>query len=128
MLKFIYNIYYRLYLSIVFLGEEWTPRFNAVVLMSFFFLLNCMTAHIFIYIAMPRFNFWVGNAKYYFVLIYFIFVIMNYYLILYKKKFVEIEKRHAVEDKKLKLYKNRNARIYCISSIILFASSLYNMK
>lgn len=123
MIRFLENLYYRFYSLIKYLGQEDIPRYNAVLLVSIFAILNFITGVILLMIITNKI-FIVSGSKTNLLFIGLLIIAINSYFVFGKKRYLEIEARYSNESKASKLKKIMTVLIYTAISITLFILSL----
>ena len=88
-----YRIYYTIYRVLIRIGQvnEDSPRYNVVLLMSLFQIMNVVTIMVFLSISIRK-NLFVAN-KFQNILFIIVVICFNWYMVLYKKKYIKNEER-----------------------------------
>src|SRR5690349_13579767 len=115
MLRFIDNLYYRFYKLTAALGEDIIPRYNAVLLLSFFSFFNFLTAIALIMIATRRIV--IVDSKGNLLTICLLIIAINSWRVFGKRRYQIIEDRFELEDKKSKRINNLVAAAYVVLTI-----------
>ncbi len=123
MLNFIYNLYYRFYRFLIYLGQETTPRYNAVLLLSILTILNFISFAILLILTTKRMLILDLNKMYLF-LIGLVIIGINSYVVFGKKRYLEIERTFGQENKSMRVRNNYKAIGYVILTVIIFIFSL----
>lgn len=123
MLNFIYNLYYRFYKFITALGNDSTPRYNAVLLLSIFAIMNFVTVIVLIMIATRKIII-VDLPKGYLFAIGLLIIALNSYRVFGKNRYKNIEDRFKKESKEAKTRNNLLAVTYILFTIMLLVISL----
>lgn len=122
-MRAINNLYYRFYRLLISIGEAATPRYNAVLLLSIFAILNFITVAVLASIILNRIVI-VGLPKIYLFLIGLLIIAVNSYLVFWKKKYLEIEQRYINESKGERRANTLVAGIYIVVTIAAFVLCL----
>ncbi len=123
MQRFIDNLYYRFYRLIISFGEKSIPRYNAVLLMSIFSILNFITVLVIAIIVTEKIII-VNLPKGYLFGIGLLIIALNSYLIFSKKRYLEIERRFEKEEGKARVKNNLTAIAYILLTILFLVLSL----
>jgi len=123
MLTFIDNLYYRLYRFIAALGENSIPRYNAVLLLSIFLILNFITAVVLIMIVTGKIII-VDLTKEYLLIIGLLIIALNSYRVFGRNRYKNIEDRFKDESKGARIRNNLLAVAYIVLTILFLAVSL----
>jgi len=121
-MSFIDNIYYRFYRLLISIGEEDTPRYNAVLIISMLFMLNFLTLTIIVGCMVDKII--IVNSKIYLLAIGLIIIGLTSYIIFRRKHYLHIENRYMGESKREKMANNLKVVVYTLSSILIFILSL----
>lgn len=127
MRNFYFNIYYRFYDFIRSIGEDGIPRYNAVLLMSIFSILNVMTFIGFLGIVFQRIII-VDWPKVYLFLLGLAVIGVNCYFIFGGKRYLVIEQRYANEGRASKMRNKLYVVLYILVTIGLLIVELVYMK
>lgn len=123
MMKFYYNIYYRFYCLIRYFGEKEIPRYNAVLFLSLFTIINFLTVVMGITMLSKKIII-VDLPRIYLFFLGLLGIGANAYMVFAGKKYLMVEKKYQDEDRRSRIKNNLYAVLYVVLTILFFALAL----